>query len=184
MSLPEPEYYYTFEYGNAQFFMIDSNRKVGPGTEQYGFLERELQASRAEWKVVCYHHPAYTSDENDYGNTWYGPSTRGDLRTRQLVPLFDEHGVDIVWNGHIHSYERTWPLREHKATAPGDGTVYMVTGGGGGGLELAGPIRPYYQNTVKHGHHYCYVAVNGKTLVMKAYDLDGRLFDTLTIQKR
>ena len=184
MSLPAPEYYYTFEYGNAQFFMIDSNRKVAPGSEQYKFLERELKRSKAEWKVVCYHHPAYTSDENDYGNTWYGPSTRGDLRTRKLVPLFDKYGVDIVWNGHIHSYERTWPLRQDKARSPTDGTVYMITGGGGGGLELAGPIRPFFQNTVKHGHHFCYVAVNGKTLEMKAYDLEGRLFDTLTIEKR
>ena len=184
MSLPDPEYYYTFEYGNAQFFMIDSNRKVAPGSEQYEFLERELKRSKAEWKIVCYHHPAYTSDENDYGNTWYGPSTRGDLRTRKLVPLFDRYGVDIVWNGHIHSYERTWPLRQDKATAPTEGTVYMITGGGGGGLELAGPIRPFFQNTVKHGHHFCYVAVNGKTLEMKAYDLEGRLFDTLKIEKR
>ncbi|MGC6489218.1 MAG: metallophosphoesterase, partial [Planctomycetota bacterium] len=184
MSLPDPEYYYTFEYGNAQFFMLDSNRKVAPGSEQYAFLERELKRSKAEWKIVCYHHPAYTSDENDYGNTWYGPSTRGDLRTRELVPLFDRYGVDIVWNGHIHSYERTWPLRGDRATRPGGGTVYMITGGGGGGLELAGPIRPFFQNTVKHGHHFCYVAVNGKTLEMKAYDLEGRLFDTLTIEKR
>ena len=184
MSLPAPEYYYPFEYGNAQFFMIDSNRKVAPGSEQFTFLERELKRSKAEWKIVCYHHPAYTSDENDYGNTWYGPSTRGDLRTRKLVPLFDKYGVDIVWNGHIHSYERTWPIRADEATAPAKGTVYMITGGGGGGLELAGPIRPFFQNTVKHGHHFCYVAVNGKTLEMKAYDLEGRLFDTLTIEKR
>jgi len=184
MSLPDPEYYYTFEYGNAQFFMLDSNRKVAPGSEQYKFLERELRRSKAEWKIVCYHHPAYSSDENDYGNTWYGPSTRGDLRTRKLVPLFDEHGVDIVWNGHIHSYERTWPLRGDKAASAQDGTVYMVTGGGGGGLALAGPIRPFFQNTVKRGHHFCYVAVNGKTLEMKAYDLEGRLFDTLKIEKR
>ena len=184
MSLPAPEYYYTFDYANAQFFMIDSNREVGPGSEQFQFLERELKKSTAEWKIVCYHHPAYSSDENDYGNSWYGPSTRGDLRTRKLVPLFDRYGVDIVWNGHIHSYERTWPLRKQRAAAPGGGTVYMVTGGGGGSLERAGPIRPFFQNTVKRGHHFCYVAVNGATLELKAYDLEGRLFDSLTIEKR
>lgn len=183
MSLPEPEHFYSFTYGNAHFFMLDSNRKVGPGSKQYAFLERELRASRAEWKIVCYHHPAYSSDENDYGDTWSGPSTRGDLRVRALVPLFDRHGVDIVWNGHIHSYERTWPLRQDRATQPTKGTIYMVTGGGGGSLERAGPIRPFFQNTVRRGHHFCFVAVNGKTLEMKAYDLEGRLFDTLRIQK-
>jgi len=163
VSLPDPEYYYTFSYGNAQFFLIDSNREVGPGTDQYAWLENELKQSKAEWKIVCYHHPAYTSDENDYGDTWSGPSTRGDVRTRTLVPLYDRYGVDIVWNGHIHSYERTWPLREGRATEE-DGTIYMVTGGGGGPLETAGPIRPWFQNNVKHGHHYCFVAVNGKKL--------------------
>ncbi|MCK5943147.1 MAG: metallophosphoesterase, partial [Planctomycetes bacterium] len=94
MSLPDPEYHYTFVYGDAQFFLIDSNRKVGPGSEQFLFLARELKKSRAQWKIVCYHHPAYSSDENDYGNAWSGPSSRGDLRTRKLVPLFDRYGVD------------------------------------------------------------------------------------------
>lgn len=184
MSLPDPEYYYTFEYGNAQFFMLDSNREVGPGTRQYEWLEAQLAASDATWKLVIYHHPAYTSDENDYGDTWTGPSTRGDLRTRSLVPLYDRYGVDIVWNGHIHSYERTWPLRAQTATQPGDGTVYMVTGGGGGSLERAGPIRPWFQNNVRRGHHYCMVAINGATLELKAFTLDDRMFDSLVIEKR
>jgi predicted phosphodiesterase len=183
MSLPDPEYHYTFVYGNAQFFMLDSNRQVGPGTRQYKWLSGELARSRATWKLVIYHHPAYTSDENDYGDTWSGPSTRGDMRVRALVPLFDKHGVDIVWNGHIHSYERTWPLRDDRARQSQDGTVYMITGGGGGSLETAGPIRPFFQNNVRHGHHYCMVAINGKTLEMKAFDLDDRLFDSLVIGK-
>ncbi|MCR9244749.1 MAG: metallophosphoesterase [bacterium] len=185
MSLPEPEYYYAFDYGNARFFLIDSNREVGPGSEQYRWLERELAAAKerkVEWKIVCYHHPAYTSDENDYGDTWSGPSTRGDLRVRKLVPLYDEYGVDVVWNGHIHSYERTWPLRDGKAGR--GGTTYMITGGGGGSLETPGPIRPFFQNTVKRGHHFCFVAVAGRTLELKAYDLEGRLFDTVSIEKR
>ena len=65
-----------------------------------------------------------------------------------------------------------------------DGTVYMITGGGGGGLETPGPIRPQFQNQVRRGHHFCTVAVNGRTLEMRAFDLDGRLFDHLTIEKR
>ncbi|MCK5944571.1 MAG: metallophosphoesterase family protein [Planctomycetes bacterium] len=185
MALPEPEYYYTFTYGPAQFFMLDGNKRVGPDSEQYLWLEKELAASTAQWKFVCHHQPVYSSDENDYGNLWKkNTSSRGDMNVRQLATLYDKYGIDIVFNGHIHSYERTWPLREGRATSPGNGTVYMVTGGGGGGLETPGPIRPFFQNTVKRGHHFCYVAVNGKTLELKAYDLEGRLFDTLSIQKR
>jgi predicted phosphodiesterase len=182
MSLPDPEYYYTFAYGNAQFFMLDSNKELGPGSEQYEWLAKQLAACRATWKFVSYHHPSYSSDEDDYGDLWRGKSEWGDLRLRPLSKLYDQYGVDIVWNGHIHSYERSWPLVDDKPVERG-GTIYLVTGGGGGGLETAGPIKPYFQNNVKHGHHYCLVAVNGRTLEFKAFDFEGRLFDTLSIEK-
>ena len=183
MSLPAPEYYYDFEYGNAQFFMVDSNRNIDPGSEQYKWLSQRLSESTAKWKIVCHHHPPYSSDENDYGDLWKtNKSSRGDLRARQLSKLYDEFHVDIVWNGHIHSYERTWPVRNGSAVEQ-NGTIYMITGGAGGGLETAGPFRPFFQNNVKHGHHYCMVMVNGGTLQLKAFDLDGRLFDTTTVTK-
>lgn len=183
VALPDPEHHYTFSYGNSQWFMLDSNREVGPGSAQYAWLERELGKCTATWKFVCYHHPSYSSDEDDYGDTWKGPSSHGDLRVRQLVPLFDRHGVDIVWNGHIHSYERTWPLRGERVVSEG-GTTYIITGGGGGHLETAGPIRPFFQNNVRHGHHFCFVAVHANKLEFKAFDLENRLYDVTTIEKR
>jgi hypothetical protein len=191
MDLPYPEYYYTFRYGNAQFFMIDSNKNVDAESEQYRWLERELknlkeQESKGEssvvWKFVSFHHPVYSSDEDDYGNLWKGKSTWGDLRLRPMAELFDRYGIDIVWNGHIHSYERTWPIASGQVVRK-DGVVYMVTGGGGGGLEQAGPIRPGFQNNVRRGHHFVYVAINGSTLELKSFDLEGRLFDNWVVEK-
>ena len=183
MSLPAPEYYYNFTYGNAEFFILDSNKECGPGSPQWNWLAQALEQSKAVWKFVSYHHPSYSSDEDDYGDMWKGRSVYGDQRLRPLSQLYDKYKVDIVWNGHIHSYERTWPLKENKVVEQ-DGTIYMVTGGGGGGLEVAGPIKPFFQNNVKHGHHYCLVAVNGRTLEFKAIDQEGRLFDYMKIDKR
>ncbi len=183
MALPDPEYYYQFSYGDADFFMIDSNRNVDPGSEQYRWLDQALGESRAIWKFVCHHHPPYSSDENDYGDLWKtNQSTRGDLRIRQLVPLYEKHHVDIVWTGHIHSYERTWPIRDNAAVEQG-GTIYVVTGGGGGTLETPAPSRPFFQNNVRHGHHYCMVALHRGVLELKAFTIDDRLFDSLRIEK-
>lgn len=183
MSLPDKEYYYKFTYGNTEFFMIDSNRNIEPGSEQYEWLKTQLAASTATWKIACHHHPPYSSDEDDYGDLWkVNESSRGDLRARELSALYDEYKVDIVWSGHIHSYERTWPVKNGAAVEK-NGTLYMITGGAGGGLETAGPFRPFFQNNVKHGHHYCMVMVNGRTMEIKAFDLEGRLFDTLTLLK-
>ncbi|MFN7732890.1 MAG: LamG-like jellyroll fold domain-containing protein [Pirellula sp.] len=192
MDLPQPEYYYTFRYGNAQFFMLDSNKRLDPDSEQYLWLQSELEKlkaleSRGEseitWKFVSFHHPVYSSDEDDYGNLWKGKSTWGDMRLREVSTLFDRFGVDVVWSGHIHSYERTWPILRGKVTQD-RGVVYMITGGGGGGLEQAGPIRPPFQNHVRRGHHFVYVAIHGKVLELKSYDLEGRLFDVAVLDKR
>lgn len=59
----------------------------------------------------------------------------------------------------------------------------MITGGGGGGLETPGPFKPFFQNNVRRGHHYCMVSVNGKTLQIKSFDIENRLFDYLEIKK-
>lgn len=179
MNLPAPEYYYTFHYGPAQFFMIDSNKKCTPGSEQYEWLEKELKASKAKWKMVVHHHPVYSSDANDYGDLWKtNKSTRGDENVRAMSKLYDQYGVDVVFNGHIHSYERTWQVQNGKVVQSG-GIQYFVTGGGGGPLEEAGPSRPKFQNTVKKGHHYAMVRINGDIFEFQAYDEDGNLFDSL-----
>lgn len=181
-TLPTPEYFYRFSQGDADFFMIDTNRTVAPGSEQYIWLDSALADSDARWKFVVHHHPPYSSDENDYGDTWSGRGRKGDLRIRPLTKLYDSHGVDLVLNGHIHSYERTWPISGGRVVDDG-GVVYTITGGGGGGLEAPGPTRPDFNNTVRTGHHYCMIRLNGRTLEFFAYDLQNRLFDHMTIRK-
>lgn len=184
--LPDPEYYYTFTYGNAQFFMVDSNKDCSPGSEQYRRLESDLAASRAAWKFAAHHHPPFSSDNDDYGDTIKGDPAKkpvyGDLRVRQLVPLYEKYGVDIVFSGHIHSYERTWPILEMKINQA-RGIRYIISGGGGGGLETAAPNRVWFTHHVKRAHHYCYLAIHDRTLHFKAYDTEGVLFDQFELVK-
>lgn len=185
MSLPSPEYFYTFTYGNAQFFMLDTNRDVRPGTEQFEWLQKELAASKARWKICVHHQPPFSSDD-DYGNDWKTPlreATFGDTKSKPLVDLYDKYSVDIVWSGHVHSYERTWLIRDGKPVEDA-GTLYMITGGAGGPLERSGPFRPGFQRYVKQGHHFCYVAVNGGQLEIQSFDLEGRLFDSTKLVKK
>jgi phage tail protein X len=185
-SLPEPEYFYTFTCGNAEFFMIDSNKDCRPGSEQYQRLEKALAASKATWKFTAHHHPCFSSDEDDYGDHWKGRERKtfafGDGNARHLVPLYEKHGVDIAFAGHIHSYERTWPILNMTINQK-KGVRYIVSGGGGGGLEQAAPQRAWFSIHVQRGHHYCFATVHDRTIQFKAYDLDGRLFDTFELTK-
>jgi acid phosphatase type 7 len=186
-SLPAPEYFYTFTYGNAQFFMIDSNKDCSPGSEQYKWLQQALAASKATWKFAAHHHPCFSSDEDDYGDHWRGKSdaaeyTWGDSNVQKLVPVYEKYGVDIVFSGHIHSYERTWPILNLTINQK-KGVRYIVTGGGGGGLEQAAPQRAWFSIHVARGHHYCFATVFDRTMQFKAYDLEGRMFDTFELTK-
>lgn len=186
-SLPNPEYFYTFTYGNAQFFMIDSNKPLGSDSEQYRWLEKELSKSKSAWKFTCHHHPCFSSDENDYGDHVRGsegaPYTWGDPNAQQLVPLYEKYGVDIAFNGHIHVYERTWPILQMSVNSK-KGVRYITSGGGGGGLEQAAPQRSWFSLHFKRAHHYCYATVHDQTIQFKAYNLDGLLFDTFELTKQ
>jgi hypothetical protein len=64
-----------------------------------------------------------------------------------------------------------------------NGVRYIVSGGGGGGLEEPAPNRTWFQKHVKRAHHYCFATIHGGSLQFYAYDEDGRLFDTFELNK-
>ncbi|MEM1319199.1 MAG: metallophosphoesterase [Bacteroidota bacterium] len=178
---PAPEYYYTFKYGNAQFFMIDTNRDVKEGSEQYNWLEWELAQSTATWKFVVHHHPPYSSEENDHGDTYIGASSYG-THARNLVPLYEAYDVDFCLFGHTHVYERTWPLLKDQINLK-NGVIYINSGGAGGGLEDFDPVRSWFTQELQTGHHYCTFAVYQDQLMFKAIDHEGRIFDMFQLTK-
>ncbi|RJP23323.1 MAG: hypothetical protein C4527_20450 [Candidatus Omnitrophota bacterium] len=179
---PAPEYYYTFTYGNAQFFLLDSCRDVSSGSEIHTWLDRALSQSRSVWKFVVHHHPPYTSDENDYGDTYKELSLLGDPDVQPLIPLYEKHNVDMVVFGHIHDYERTWPLRNNRIDHQ-NGVVYIQTGGCGGGLENYAPTRSWFTKKVHRDHHFCLINIHENQLMFQAIDRNWNLFDTFTMEK-
>lgn len=106
--------YYTFKRGNVRFFVLDSNY-MDP--KQLAWLEKQLKdAGNSDWKICYFHHPLYSS-----GKT-HGSSTE----LRQLIePLFIKYGVDAVFSGHDHVYERVIPQKG----------IYYFTEGSSGQLR-------------------------------------------------
>ena len=90
-------HYYTFSKKNIDFFVLDSNYMT---PQQLSWLEDKLKGSNAKWKIAYFHHPLYTCAK------FHGPDV--DLRN-QLMPLFTKYGVNVVWSGHEHVYERIKP---------------------------------------------------------------------------
>jgi hypothetical protein len=165
------ERYYSFDAGNAHIVVLDSNASTSPGSNQHTFLDQDLAASDATWKFVAFHHPLYSS--GDHGST---VSLRANL-----LPLLDRHRVDVVFNGHDHNYERTLPLRADVAVAPGEGTVYVVTGGGGQTLREVGTSS--FTAHAEAAFHFTRVTVDGGNLALQMVRADGSVGDSLTLTK-
>jgi predicted phosphodiesterase len=91
--------YYTYKKGNVRFFALDSNY-MNP--QQLVWLEKELQNAESDWKICYFHHPLYSS------GAFHGSST--ELRI-SLEPLFVKYGVQVVFAGHDHVYERVKPQK-------------------------------------------------------------------------
>lgn len=102
--------YYSFKKGDVEFLALDSNY-MDP--QQLGWIEQTLRGSKAKWKIAYFHHPLYSD-----GRT-HGPDL--DLRTR-LEPMFRQYGVNVVFSGHEHVYERI---------APEDSIYYFILGSSG-----------------------------------------------------
>lgn len=93
---------YSFDYGDAHWTVLDSNPYVDwsdPGLREW--VARDLASAKgAAWRFVAMHHPPFNSS---YAH-------RGDQRMRVLVDLFQAGDVDVVWSGHVHNYQRSFPL--------------------------------------------------------------------------
>jgi 3',5'-cyclic AMP phosphodiesterase CpdA len=102
--------YYTYTRQNVRFFALDSNLM---DARQLAWIENALRQSQDDWKICYFHHPLY-SDGKTHGS-------QVDLRVL-LEPLFVKYGVNVVFSGHDHVYERVKPQK---------GITYFVSGAGG-----------------------------------------------------
>jgi len=100
--------YYTFKPQNGvRFFAIDSNYV---DQKQIQWLDKELSASGSDWKIPFFHHPLYSSGKT-HGSA--------ELQRSLLEPVFLKYGVNVVFSGHEHFYERIKPQK---------GVAYFIIG--------------------------------------------------------
>ncbi|OFX34058.1 MAG: hypothetical protein A2W90_01025 [Bacteroidetes bacterium GWF2_42_66] len=181
--LPSPEWFYTLKKGNVLFVFVDTNKDILPGSEQYKKLEKILASSKDLWKIMVHHHPVYTSSENSYGNTWFQKQAHGDPNEMHLKRLYETYGVNLVLFGHVHSYERTWPIANEKVDQE-NGVTYLNLGGGGGRLDKAGANKTWYAARTRSCHHFLNVSIADNTLYASTIDTAGVTFDSCTIDRK
>lgn len=185
---------FSFEYGNAHWTVLDANPYVDwTNPELREWLRQDLKrAQGATWRFVGFHQPGFNSSKAHFS----------EQQMRLVADLFEEGGVDVVFTGHVHNYQRSYPMRfAVKRDAEGkpvrernrvEGTwtldraydstaktrpqapIYLVTGAGGAGL-----YNPEQQGAPETWQEFTLKFVSDRHSLTVA-DVDGR---TITVRQ-
>jgi 3',5'-cyclic AMP phosphodiesterase CpdA len=174
--LGEQGRYYSFDWGNVHFVSLDTYRPFFDALNGNGkmleWLNRDLGETNRFWRIVYFHQPPYASGR-------YDADTASAQLREYLVPILDRHRVDVVFDGHEHSYQRTHPLRGGGIVEPGEGIIYVTTGGGGGNLY---PVLPTPRLAFgESAYHYVRAENRGTQLSVRAIRIDGMEIDAFTL---
>jgi uncharacterized protein (TIGR03437 family) len=176
VALPDHGRYYSFDWGNAHFISLDTNDALEEAAAGKGdmlrWLDHDLASTTKYWRIVLMHHPAYSAGIHAY-------EIESERVRAWIAPILDKYSVPLVLNGHEHSYQRSFPMRGGAVASPGQGTLYVTTGGGGAELH---PVFP--SDWIERGtsdFHYVCVGVNGGRLEMKARLRDGSEIDSFAL---
>ena len=154
--------YYYHDWGNLRVVVVDTYVECQRTCAQFTFAARALEEGvrKGMLLAILVHEPPYSSGHH---------GSNKQLR-KPIEDLAVEYGVEIVFTGHDHDYERTKPIH---------GVTYVVSGSAGAPIR---PVKPqWFTATARTEPHYVLVDVEHDRLVLRAINLKGDTFDTVVV---
>jgi hypothetical protein len=166
--LPESTYY--LDYQGTRIISLNSNEQL---ELQQQWLAKVLEDNPNRWTILTFHHPVFSSAKG-----------RSNDKLRELwKPLFDKHKVDIVLQGHDHSYARGMNLpKGQNRQEINSGTMYVVSVSGPKMYELTS--ERWMDRGAENTQLYQIINVSHDKLQYKAYAATGELYDAFTLLKQ
>ena len=196
---------FSFDYGNSHWTVLDANTYMdwsNPALREW--LAHDLAAAQsATWRFVAFHQPGFNSAREHFNEQYM----------RLLSPAFEAGHVDVVFAGHVHNYQRSFPMNFTPAGRPATptsqvagtwkldkkfrdgarakpkGVIYIVSGAGGATLyspaQQAEPAtwQPFTDKFVSKVHSLSLVDIDGKTFRLKQISETGETVDSFRISK-
>ncbi|WP_437921236.1 metallophosphoesterase [Sphingobacterium sp. LRF_L2] len=166
--LEESNYY--MDYGplriialNTQVIMLDSAYRKA----QAIWLENILKDNKQKWTIIVCHHPVYSTSKS-----------RDNFQFSGLFqPLFEKYGVDLLLQGHDHTYARS-PLPQKNEKKP----VYLVSVSGPKMYEID-PQKDWMEKSAENTQLYQTITIDNNQLQFKTYTADGKCYDQFELNK-
>lgn len=156
---------YSYDYGNVHFVAVDSNpfdlNQTAAINAIKTWLSNDLASTTQPWKFVYLHHPAYSSGRENAGVKAH------------VIPIIDNAGVDVVFFGHDHYYERINAF---------NGVHHIVTGDAGASLSSPTPKLSSAKLVSVHG--FTLVEMTGSRMKLTQLDTSGALLDEFDLDNR
>jgi hypothetical protein len=196
--------YYAFTYGNARVIVMDSDRNsFSSGSSQYNFVINQLQSasqdSNIKWIIVYLHKQMYTSPNTCGSGSCSNTGSDATNLRNTYHAKFVQYGVDVVLNGHLHNYQRTYPIAYDSgspssptitSTASTEyndptGQIFVTVGTGGINLHALSGKASFVedQQDDRFGSLDLSIENNGYTLAGRYYTNDGVKRDVFKITK-
>ncbi len=162
------EAFYSFDYGDAHFTVMDSNVMGAAQRADIEWLEQDLAQTDKKYKIVMFHHPAYPAIDIPKDHQ------RAEVIRKNFVPIMEKAGVDLVLGGHQHVYMRTHPLKNGQRNE--DGIVYLM--GYSGGKQYSPAAFDYMACSLGGQPVYSIITVNPQGITIKTMDSSGQVLDS------
>lgn len=171
------EGYYSFDYGNVHFISLNSEYVVWfltANSQMVNWLKNDLAQNDQDFTIVYWHKPTYSKGSHDSDEL-------GDMTLLRTIvnPILEEHGVDLVLQGHSHVYERSYLLKGHFG-ASNTFSPSMIVDSAKGSPE---PFVKYYDAPdVNQGTIYNVVGCSGQLSTSGNLDHPANYFSTKVLQ--
>lgn len=156
------EKYYSFNHGNVHFISLDSYDEARSANAAMAtWLTNDLAQNQLPWVIAYWHHPPYTKGSHDSDNDNFLDGELVEMR-EEIIPILEQYGVDLIMNGHSHSYERSMLIDGHYGDSDSF-SLSHVKDHGSGDFPNSCPYHKNVEQTESHqGTVYCVMGNSGK----------------------
>jgi Calcineurin-like phosphoesterase len=194
--------YYSFNYNNVHVLVMDTDRvSFSSGSAQYNFVKNDIQSasqnSNIKWIIVYLHKPFYTSPNTCSSSSCSNTGSTAKSLRSTYHSMFDKAGVDVVLQGHVHNYQRTFPVKYDGSSTPTvtsnnptnynnpAGEIFVTVGTGGINIHALSGKASFvrYQQDDKFGALNLIITNDGYKLIGKYYSNGLSKLDEFSITK-
>ncbi len=196
--------YYSYDYDNVHVLVMDTDRvSYASGSAQRNFVQSDLQAAstnpNVKWIIVYLHKPLYTSPNTCSSSSCSNTGSENTNLRNGFHPMFDQYGVDLVLEGHVHDYQRTYQIKYDPVSpssptitnnnlntyTEGNGEIFAIVGTGGVNFHALSGKASFTasQQDKSFGQLDVKITNSGNTLEGTFYKNGNNIFDSFSITK-